>query len=73
MLGGEREQETEKEKEEYVKKITELEEKLKDLEEEAEGDHELVNALTFKHREANDEVEEAKKLVIQVRSTLSNW
>ncbi|XP_024392387.1 protein INVOLVED IN DE NOVO 2 isoform X2 [Physcomitrium patens] len=60
-------EETEKEKEEYVKKIAELEEKLKDCEEDMDYNNDLVNQLTISHRQANSEVEDAKTLIIKLK------
>jgi chromosome segregation ATPase len=48
-------------------KIAELEEKLKDLEEEVEGKDALVGTLTTAQRQANDEVEDAKDTILHSR------
>jgi len=57
-------EETDFEKE-CTKKIAELEEKLKDLEEDVDEKNDLVNHLTMSQREVNDEVENAKTTVLQ--------
>lgn len=56
---------TEKEKEEFTKKISELEEKLKDSEEDVDANNDLVSQLTISHRQAIDEVEEARKTIMK--------
>jgi hypothetical protein len=58
-------QETDKEKEEYVKKISDLEEKLKDLQEDAEHANDMATTLAVSQREATDEVEDARTTIMQ--------
>lgn len=57
--------ETELEKEIAEKKIAELEEKLKDLEEDVDSKDELVNTLAMKERQVNDEVQTAKTTILE--------
>ncbi|KAG0619333.1 hypothetical protein M758_4G132100 [Ceratodon purpureus] len=58
-------EETDKEKEEYVKRIAELEGKLEAVTDLADDATDLVNTLTTSQREVNDEVEEARATVMQ--------
>ena len=56
--------ETDTEKKDYVKKISELEGKLEELKEEADDADEMVKTLMTSQRQVNDEVEEARAVIL---------
>ena len=60
-------EETQKEQEEYVQRISKLQEKLRDLEEDMDAGHDLASQLTISLRQANDEVEDARTTILNSR------